>query len=514
MTVPSMVRAQVSKTFRSYWQGESLRSRFVRSTVWSVVGTAAAQGSTFGAAIITARILGKSTYGEFGMVQSTVGTFGILAGLGLGLTSTKFIAEFRKTDLDRVGRIIGLNFLVAIASGLAGAGFLWSLAPYLASHNLNAPYLAHVLRISCLLLVFNAWAGVQQGVLAGFEAFRAIAKINTVRGIAMFPSSIVMALLWGLDGALWALTANGALGCVLAISELRKQNREHSIRIDWSSCWQEASILWRFSLPAVVTSSLVGPITWVANTIIVNRPNGYAEMGALTAANQFRLCLVALPTLIQSAVLPILSSEQREAQLTPDYHRAIDLTQVTSMIAVLPIGTVLILLGQQVMTFFGASFSGSYPVLLGLLVGSLLSMVGGAVGAAITARGQMWLGAMFNAVWGGVLLVTTWFLAPNFGATAYAIAFALAHVVLAVGGLSILRRELSKRVITRVFATIGYLAILSVICISFGNVGRVTMLICMSLLTACALPHWRRFLPFPPLNVQAAEIDQLAVEQR
>ena len=49
------------------------------------------------AAILVARTLGKVVYGELGIIQSTVGMFGTLAGFGMGTTSSKFVAEFRFT---------------------------------------------------------------------------------------------------------------------------------------------------------------------------------------------------------------------------------------------------------------------------------------------------------------------------------------------------------------------------------------------------------------------------------
>ena len=51
------------------------------------------------------------------MIQSTVGMFGVFAGFGLGLTATKHVAEFRQSDPERDGLIIGLSALIAIGTG-------------------------------------------------------------------------------------------------------------------------------------------------------------------------------------------------------------------------------------------------------------------------------------------------------------------------------------------------------------------------------------------------------------
>ena len=91
--------------------------RLAKGVFWSMTGTVISQGMMLVASVLVARMLGKTGYGELGMVRSTVSMFGIFAGFGLGLTATKYVAEFRQTDPDKTGRIIGLSRLFAIATG-------------------------------------------------------------------------------------------------------------------------------------------------------------------------------------------------------------------------------------------------------------------------------------------------------------------------------------------------------------------------------------------------------------
>src|SRR5215207_6145625 len=124
----------------------SLTSRFARGASWSLVGMGAAQGLALIASIIAARLLGQVSFGEFGMVISTVGAFGMLAGLGLGLTATKYIAERRIINPTGAGQIVGMISKVAALSGGAVALILFIIAPWLAARTLNAPQLADELR--------------------------------------------------------------------------------------------------------------------------------------------------------------------------------------------------------------------------------------------------------------------------------------------------------------------------------------------------------------------------------
>src|SRR5215475_10536595 len=71
-----------------------LAYRLARGAFWSLVGSLISRGLGVVAGIGVARILGKNDYGELGMVQSTVGMFGVFAGFGMGLTANKHVAEF------------------------------------------------------------------------------------------------------------------------------------------------------------------------------------------------------------------------------------------------------------------------------------------------------------------------------------------------------------------------------------------------------------------------------------
>jgi O-antigen/teichoic acid export membrane protein len=92
-------------------EASDIGSRFAKGVFWSVAGTVVSRGLMLAATILVARMLRKTAYGELGMIQSTVGMLGTFAGFGLGLTATKHVAEYRRTDPERAGRIIGLSGL-------------------------------------------------------------------------------------------------------------------------------------------------------------------------------------------------------------------------------------------------------------------------------------------------------------------------------------------------------------------------------------------------------------------
>src|SRR6476619_3959233 len=91
----------------------AIGSRFLIGAFWSVAGAVIARGLTLAASVLAGRLLGPEGFGEIGMIQSTQGLFGVLAGAGLGLAATKFVAEHRSIDPTRAARCIALAIVIA-----------------------------------------------------------------------------------------------------------------------------------------------------------------------------------------------------------------------------------------------------------------------------------------------------------------------------------------------------------------------------------------------------------------
>ena len=123
MSAPrSAGRALTSATrlVREHLQASPLRRRFVSGTIWSALGTTVSRGCLVLSMIFVARGLGREAFGALGIIQSTVAMLQVLAGLGMGLTATRYIAEMRRTDPARAGRIAASNRASSRSSSTVG----------------------------------------------------------------------------------------------------------------------------------------------------------------------------------------------------------------------------------------------------------------------------------------------------------------------------------------------------------------------------------------------------------
>jgi len=455
----------VARTRVAILPQSSLGARFARGAFWSLVGTVISQGLGLVASVITARLLGKVGFGELGMINSTVGMFGVFAGLGLGLTATKYVAEFRSKDPDRAGRILGLSELVAVVSGGTVSLILFALAPMLAERTLNAPHLVNELRLGCGLLFLNALNGAQTGALAGFEGFKTIAQVNLVRGLLNFPVMIAGVWFFGLPGAVVAMVVVAGAGCLLNHLALRHECDQAGVPVTYRGISSEWQVLGKFSFPAFLSGAMTSPILWLANTILVNQPGGYGELGLLNAANQWRIVIMTLPAIFCNTALPILSSEQGVENGAIGFRKVMDMTQRLSILIVVPLSTLIMFLADWIMRLYGLDFSDGTPVLLGIVLGMTISAIGSVMASGITAKGMMWFGVLQNLSWGAILLWFVWIGARDWGAKSFALGFAVAYMILTVWSYVYLRKDLPPGMFKQTALAVGYVSMLAGICL-------------------------------------------------
>src|SRR5258708_29968039 len=184
---------------------DSLATHFAIGAFWALVGAVVSRGLALASSVVAGRLLGPTGFGEIGMIQSTQGLFGIVAGAGLGLAATKFVAEFRSTDPTKSGRCATLATTIALVSGTVMALVLLALSGVMASSVLRAPHLTVELRVATGLVLFGTINGVQTGALVGFGDFRTLAVLNSIRGVCLCVSLIAGIELGGVLGGVIGL---------------------------------------------------------------------------------------------------------------------------------------------------------------------------------------------------------------------------------------------------------------------------------------------------------------------
>lgn len=404
--------ANISKTFQNIQeifapQG-TIQKRFTIGTLWTLIGSVFASALSVAVSIMVAREMGKQIYGEFGVIQSTITMFQTFAGFGLGVTATRYVAEFKTKDPGRAGRIIQLTNLVSICTGIITTILFIFLSDWISNKILAAPHLSNTLKLSSAILLLSAINGYQIGTLQGLESFKSIAFLNIMsasfKAIALLVGVKVANLNGGIIGLICALIFTN----ILYLSTINKELIKFKIKPDklFSEEW---TLLIRFSLPAVLSGAMVAPVTWICNSILVNQPNGYSEMGVYNAANQWWAVILFFPNMVGSVVLPILSSLSIENEKSK-FNKIMFLNMSLNSVFTVTLALIISVFAKTIISSYGNDYYSGYLALIILVWSATLASLSKVIGQSIVSREKMWEGFILNGLWAIILIISTWLL--------------------------------------------------------------------------------------------------------
>ncbi|HUT09665.1 MAG TPA: oligosaccharide flippase family protein [Thermoguttaceae bacterium] len=428
LTVKNVLHACCPGPLRPYWdrvEGSELGSRLARGAFWSLAGAVISRGMMLAASVFVARLLGREVFGEFGIIRNTVTVFGTFVGISLGMIATKHVAEFRRADPQRAGRIVALSGLAAFCAGSVLLVLLYCAAPWLASHVLAAPHLAGLMRVGSLLLLLNLLTSVQTGVLAGFEAFKTIAKVSFGVGALSFPVLLCGTSWGGLQGAVWGLIFTFSIHWTLNHLAIRRAAARAGVAVGFRHCLREKSLLWKFGLPVALGSSMAGILNWSCGALLVNREGGYGEMGIFVAANHWRITILFIPEAVRRIVLPMLSSLGAKHDHA-GYVRFLKFNAVLNGGIALALALPVVVLSPWIMASYGEGFQAGVLPLVLIACSTPFVSVNSVVEQAIISRGRMWLHFSLRILKVGAIVAATYYLLDlGYGAAGLATAYVI-----------------------------------------------------------------------------------------
>jgi len=327
--------------------------------------------------------------------------------------------------------------VLALISGGALSVILLVAAPQIASSTFANAALTGALRVSAALVFLAAIAQVQIGALAGFQAFRSISIAGTLAGAIALPAIALGAYGMGLDGAVAGLVIAAVSLCAVNHVLLRQQCRAHGVRYALLCDRPTLRMVLAFSIPALLASSLVGPVNWLCVAIVARQPNGLFEAGLFNAANQWRIVILYIPAMLGTVALPALSAVAGRGEHGA-FARNVRRNVVANGALAIVAASVVALLATPLMALYGDEFQAGTTAVVLLAGAAAPAAVAGAIGVALAAAGMMWHALALNATWAVVLLGSAWVMASG-GATGLAWANVVAYVAHAALAVAVWR---------------------------------------------------------------------------
>jgi O-antigen/teichoic acid export membrane protein len=395
-----------------------IRSTFFSNSLWAIVGSFISKGINFASIAWIARILGPEIFGEYNVIQTTIGMFGTVSGLGLGLAATKLIAEWRDKDVQKASRIIGTLYLLSFLVSLVVAFIFFITAGWVSTSLLNNEELTLLLQITSIIVIFDSINGVQNGVLSGFEAFKEITIISIIVGIVSAPLLVMGANFYGITGLTSMLLLTRLINIIVNKIYLLQKFKLHKIKVKPKINNDVLKGIFGISIPSFLSSLSTSPINWITTTLFVNQPLGYKSLGTYNAANQLRSLVLILPDSAGKVTIPQLANAYGSGNLKK-FKSTVILTFLWNLfLSILP-ALGLYFFGHFFQQIIGAKFDLSNNLILIVLLTGILIATTNAIGYIFICSNLMWYDFILRIAWGIALVLLILFFGRYNGAIGY-----------------------------------------------------------------------------------------------
>jgi len=221
----------------------------------------------------------------------------------------------------------------------------------------------------------------------------------------------VVLLAWyaGVKGAVIALAICSGLTVIAYYIVSRKELYAAKIKVTFNEALSEWRILVRYSLPAFLSTITVGPVIWASNAFLANRPDGYGQLGIFNAAIHWDTFVQFFPSLISTAVLPVMSDMYGRGDKRGSINVMWKMMGITALL-VIPLAILVSLFSPLIIKAYGSSFAGGHWVIVIVVFTTVLYSISAHLGTFIAAAGKMWIGFAINCAWGISFLIFSYYM--------------------------------------------------------------------------------------------------------
>jgi O-antigen/teichoic acid export membrane protein len=406
-----------------------------RGASLSVIGKFTGRLLTVIGDIFAARILGPGLFGLYSIGWTVIRILSLLVPLGLPNGVLRFIPRLLPRDKIAVKSIIIYSIVVAIISGVLSAILIFISAGWLAEDFYHKSGLVPVLQIFSLVLPFISLLSIASAITRSTQDMRYSVLFEDIgqplMGLVLL---LTFFFIWGANVTL--VIFSDLFSFLMA-----------SIIILWAVWRMFSAVLTRkgigtdqlkevitFSLPTALAATFSVFVFW-ADRLLVGYFLSPEKNGVYQAVSQLSVVFV----------LVIAAFNTIHTALFADLHAKNDLDQLQEVYRIgtkwglyicLPIFLVLCILPREALeVLYGSEYVSGWLTLLILVVGQIVNVATGSVGALLSMAGfqRSWLAYSFIALLSNIIICSL--LIPSLGIPGAAIGTSVSLSVMYVAGV-------------------------------------------------------------------------------
>jgi O-antigen/teichoic acid export membrane protein len=404
---------------------------------WVVVGNATSRLLHLVLMILIARFAGVEDFGQLGLALSTIGVIGLFAGMGLGSTVTKYLAQYARSDPERAGRIVSMIVFLTLVTLSSFSVLLFSFSEWLAATVFSSPKSERLLSVSALYLWPLSIRALQNGAFSGIERFDLVGRFTIIEGVLAASIAVLLTSEYGVLGAVLGLAIGTLLTSIVAQAFLQKEFKGRSISIGFVGSLSEIEVLKNFSFPAFISNIVAIPVLWFALVILGKADNGQIELGLYNAAYQWQGPLVFVPTAMMSVLMPKMVRFWEGGSLD-QFRQTLNFGLLLTILLTMIPGAIMLGMADFVMQQYGEGFSGGVTVLILVVLAAPFHALLKLVFTALYSMNDAWVVFRVNLIWGLFLIIGAILIVPEYGAVGMASVFVAVYFVCCLVGLAVL----------------------------------------------------------------------------
>tara|TARA_R110001599_G_C12274970_1_gene662059 strand:+ start:6340 stop:7662 length:1323 start_codon:yes stop_codon:yes gene_type:complete len=339
--------------------------------------------------IIVARALGITEYGVYGLLFGTIGFTASITGMQMGLTATVFIARYKGVNKAKARRVVQhVNRFALVVSAVF---FFFSLpfSNYISVWLLSSDQYVLAVILGCIFVGGSLVSGVQDGVVQGFEDFKAIARVKIFTSLGTLVVMYPGAKMFGLEGVLLVLLGALFLKYLLLNFVARKYQLVHGFPRQGSGV-KFSELVLGFSAPSMMTSLLVGFATWFGMYLLSKQAAGFDEVAIVNTGVQWRGPLLLISSSIGSVAIPVFSRLNSTGNSSLAHNLQSNLLWLNG-VAALVVVSLIAILAEPLLGLYGESFIGGKYIFLLILAASIPQVIAQVYMQKLVGDGKIWL---------------------------------------------------------------------------------------------------------------------------